>query len=91
MNTGKAVAGILAGLAVGALLGVLFAPDKGTETRKKIRRKGDDAIDGVKDKFEDLLEGLTAKFQKAKDEVTEMVYEKGKNHADQVSKAAAKI
>ena len=36
MSTGKLVVGVLAGVAVGALVGMLFAPDKGSETRKKI-------------------------------------------------------
>ena len=36
MSTGKVMLGILAGLAAGEALGILFAPDKGSETRKKI-------------------------------------------------------
>lgn len=35
-NEGNTVLGILAGTAIGAVLGILFAPDKGTNTRKKI-------------------------------------------------------
>ena len=36
MGSGKVLLGVLAGVAVGATLGILFAPDKGSETRKKI-------------------------------------------------------
>ena len=36
MKNSDVVVGILGGLAVGAILGVLFAPDKGSNTRRKI-------------------------------------------------------
>ena len=36
MKQGQIVLGVLAGIAAGAVLGILFAPDKGTITRKKI-------------------------------------------------------
>ena len=35
MSKGKLLLGVLAGVAAGALLGILMAPDKGSETRKK--------------------------------------------------------
>ena len=39
MESGKTAAGVLLGVGIGALLGILFAPAKGTETRKKIINK----------------------------------------------------
>ena len=45
MSTGKVVLGTLAGLAIGAIAGILFAPEKGSVTRKQIMDKGDDLVD----------------------------------------------
>ena len=55
MSRGKIILGILAGTAAGALIGILFAPDKGTETRKKIVHKGEEYIDNLKEKVNGLL------------------------------------
>jgi gas vesicle protein len=50
-NTGKILLGVAAGAAAGAILGVLFAPDKGSETRDRIKQKGKEFSDGVREKF----------------------------------------
>ncbi len=63
MKTGKVLLGILGGVAIGALLGVLLAPDKGSNTRKKIRRKGEDLVDDVKAKLDDVVEEAGHKIQ----------------------------
>ena len=62
MNSSKVVLGILGGVAAGALLGVLFAPEKGSKTRKKIVNKSNDFVDDLKDKFEDLYTDVTDKY-----------------------------
>jgi gas vesicle protein len=46
-NTSKVLIALGAGLAIGGVLGVLFAPDKGTVTRHKIAEGGKK----LKDKF----------------------------------------
>ncbi|PWA04788.1 YtxH domain-containing protein [Flavobacterium psychrotolerans] len=68
MDTGKVVLGALAGLATGAILGILFAPDKGTNTRKKIADKGRDASDSLVDKYNEVINSLSSKLEKAKNE-----------------------
>ena len=45
MSSGKVVLGLLAGVAVGALAGILFAPAKGSKTRKRIMNKGENYAD----------------------------------------------
>jgi gas vesicle protein len=71
MSSGKVLLGVLAGAAAGALAGILFAPEKGSKTRKKITRKGEDYLDAVKDTFNELLDAFTEKMEKVKDDVSE--------------------
>lgn len=72
MKPNNVILGALGGLAAGALLGVLFAPDKGSATRKKIAQKGKDLKDNVKEGVNGLIasaeekyDTLTAKAQNA--------------------------
>ncbi len=62
-NTSKVLVTLASGVALGAVLGILFAPDKGTETRKKIKDKSKKLADDVKHKYEDLKGNLKGKAQ----------------------------
>ena len=64
MKADKIILGDLGGVAVGALLGVLFAPDKGDKTRKKIMDKSNDYADELKDKLDTLLGTINRKYEK---------------------------
>ncbi|HEY0745031.1 MAG TPA: YtxH domain-containing protein [Chryseosolibacter sp.] len=69
MTNGKAVVAVLAGVAAGAVLGMLFAPDKGRDTRKKVSRKGEELADAlnekIEQKFDELLNSVTGKVKTA--------------------------
>jgi gas vesicle protein len=71
MSSSKILVGFLAGAAVGALAGILFAPDKGSNTRKKIATKSGDITDSVKDSFNNFVDGVKEMYSGAKDEVEE--------------------
>jgi gas vesicle protein len=68
MKSQQVLLGVLAGIATGALLGILFAPDQGVKTRKKISKKGEDFADLVKDKVNDILDVVAEKFESGKAE-----------------------
>jgi len=61
----------LTGLALGVLAGILLAPDKGSETRRKLSEKGRD----LKDKFNDFIDNLQDRFSRMKDDAEEMAEE----------------
>jgi gas vesicle protein len=78
-DNSKVVIALLAGLAAGAALGILFAPDKGNETRDKLseslKNLGDsiretaateiDNLVGMKDK---IMDNLKTKIKGAEEE-----------------------
>lgn len=72
MSKVNVVIGALAGVAVGALLGVLFAPDKGTETRKKITKKSKDTTESLKNKFNEFIDNISERFEKAEPQASGM-------------------
>lgn len=76
MRTTNILLGFMVGAAVGATLGMLFAPEKGTDTRRKLSEKSNDLAENIKDKFGDLVDGVKEKFSSVKSEA-EDVAEKG--------------
>lgn len=61
--------GMLGGLAAGSILGVLFAPDKGCNTRRKIGQQGEDLKNGVKDGVNNLVTSLGNNYNEIISEV----------------------
>jgi gas vesicle protein len=77
MANTKTLLGFLAGAAVGALAGILLAPEKGSETRKKISKKTGDLGDSLKGSFNDFIDGVKENYADVKAEA-EDVEEKGR-------------
>jgi gas vesicle protein len=59
---------VLIGAAIGAIVGILFAPNKGSITRRKIRRKGNQ----IKDKIKDLKDVINEKIDTLKEDAEDM-------------------
>ena len=66
MNAIKVTLGVFAGIAVGALAGILFAPAKGSSTRRRIIHIGEEYSDELKERFEDLVETITEQYEDTK-------------------------
>ncbi|MFH0894210.1 MAG: YtxH domain-containing protein [Bacteroidota bacterium] len=87
MSAGKVLLGVLAGVAIGATLGILFAPEKGSSTRKKISIKSDEYADELVEKFNDFIESITEKFETVKEEAVRIA----KDAKHKVEEVAAEV
>lgn len=72
-NTSKVLIALGAGLAIGGLLGVLFAPDKGVNTRHKIAENGKKLADQLKSKFKTGKEKMEEKLSRVNGELEEVI------------------
>lgn len=86
MSKDKKKSGIgkfVAGAAVGAGLGILFAPKAGSETRKELKQKMDEVIKKVKDID---MDEVKAAFEKKVDEIKEELEDLDKEKALKIAK-----
>ena len=103
MSKGKGIGKFVAGVAIGAGLGILFAPKKGSETRKDLKDKLDNVVakiksldkEEIKKTFEDKVEEIKAELEDLdKEKVLKIVKKKGedikKKCQDLVNLAVAK-
>lgn len=85
-DSSKAIVALLAGLAVGAVLGVLFAPSSGEETRGLIADKADDLKEDLKDKYQAVKDRVASgknDLADLKDSVIDKVKSKAQGLSDE--------
>ena len=83
----KGLGKLFAGLAVGAGLGILFAPKKGSETRMELKKKMDELLTKVKDiDAKEVKENIETKIYEIKEELEDLDKEKALKIAKQKAK-----
>lgn len=96
MKKNSGIGKFLAGAAVGAGLGILFAPKSGKETRADIKKKIDEIIEQAKQlKAEDVKEMIVKKVNELQAELKDLDKEKvlkvAKQKAKKIQKKAEEL
>ncbi len=86
-DNSKVLIGLLAGLAAGAALGLLFAPDKGSETRDKLSQSLKELGDTIKDKAADEINNLSSLKDKVVSSVKNKLRQTEEELADDIEHA----
>ncbi len=68
MKTSKIILSTLLASAAGVAIGMLFAPQKGSTTRRKISEKNHQYSDYLADKFDDFIDSVSHPLESIEDE-----------------------
>lgn len=87
-STRSMIIGLLAGGTIGAALALMYAPEKGSRLRARLRRKSRDVIDETKIKIEGAVEATSDRLEHAKENGSKALRE-AKKTVDAVADKAA--
>jgi gas vesicle protein len=90
-DQGSGFSYLLVGLALGAVVAVLFAPCSGEETRELIAEKAQDGMLYAKDTIEDLKDRINANVEEARGRVNEAVRAGRVAYQDEISARQAEL
>jgi gas vesicle protein len=65
-NTGQTLLALLTGAAIGAGIGILYAPDKGSKTRDKLSKEAKKAQKQLNKQYKETTSNLSERAQKAR-------------------------
>ena len=72
MASKKSFFSLLAGLAAGAAIGILYAPDKGWKTRARVKKAAENGYDDIKENLGDLGSKVDEKTAQAKASIKDL-------------------
>jgi gas vesicle protein len=78
------------GVSVGFILGVLFAPDSGVETRRKISKRATDIKDTVKDTYDEISGTVSDQIGRVKNKASQIMH-KGQKSYDELKDQTGNI
>lgn len=89
MKSGKLLLGLVSGAAAGAVLGLLYAPKKGKDTRKAITDRSDSYIKDANKGLNDFTDSLNHKVEALKSK-TKATFADSKSE-EKINKAKAEM
>lgn len=84
MKNTRMILTALSATATGVLLGLLYAPNKGTATREKITKKSQEYSDYIVDKVDDFVDSVSRPLKDIEEE-SERLADKAKSKAQKAT------